>query len=752
METLSQKNAIHNYFQPIRTSSESETIVKCLLNDLITQAVSDIADIAIRIVNEVVDSAFDSAQKPTAHSGNRVGRRTFKEWSEKFPWLLIQETESKINLCCKICQEQKETLKLTNVWAFEGSPSIQISSLCRHNESNEHKNACISAEKAKSKAQINICEETIIETGNVTVSESDLKLFRTVYFTAKSELPSESINGLLNLQKMNGVEMPYQNLSWDSITEIQRSISFVLKADLVSEIKTSVFYGLMIDESTDLTVDKRLSVCIRYVKNGEPLTKFLCNVPLEDGKATTIVNSIVKTFEQLGLSLSACVSLATDGASVMTGKKAGVGVQLQSKYAPFCIQTHCIAHRLNLACTDTIKKDDFMVKFRDKFGSLYFFMSGSSLRTQTLKKIQAIFEEPEISVKEPHSIRWLGLKNAVEAVFVSYSSVMATLARFAEDKNSTAKGLHKYFNSYKVALVTAFMLDVHTELAVLSCQFQKQNLLFSEVHPLVQGTLAKLETMKSVDGAALTEMKQKLSVESDEATLNGEKVSYNKNMDKEFETLRSNYIKSLQKNIKLRLKKKDTDLIEDLSKVFEPDLVNSLSDSECSEAAEHLSAFYGYDNEVKVVHGDMLEGVETEERTIHKVLNPEQLQQEWPRLKGMINGAYSSLSTVLLCKRIVLLHSDILPNFAILANIALCMQLTSVDCERSFSTQNRLKSKYRAALGSEKLDILLTISMIGPDVTNFNLEPAITHWLRKKRRKNRLFADYKPRAKKQKVC
>lgn len=111
------------------------------------------------------------------------------------------------------------------------------------------------------------------------------------------------------------------------------------------------------------------------MKSGEPVTRFLCNVPVEDGKAHTIVNCIVQTFEQFNLSLSMCVSLATDGAAVMTGKKNGVGVQLQSKYAPYCIQTHCIAHRLNLACTDTIKKDQYMVKFRDKFSALYFFMS-----------------------------------------------------------------------------------------------------------------------------------------------------------------------------------------------------------------------------------------------------------------------------------------------------------------------------------------------------------------------------------------
>ena len=42
----------------------------------------------------------------------------------------------------------------------------------------------------------------------------------------------------------------------------------------------------------------------------------------------------------------------------MFGRKTGVGVQIKSKYSPFLVQTHCIAHRLNLACADAIKKLD----------------------------------------------------------------------------------------------------------------------------------------------------------------------------------------------------------------------------------------------------------------------------------------------------------------------------------------------------------------------------------------------------------
>ena len=52
----------------------------------------------------------------------------------------------------------------------------------------------------------------------VTISDADRKLFNTVYFAAKAEIPSTTINGILALQSMNGVDMRYKNVIWDTIT------------------------------------------------------------------------------------------------------------------------------------------------------------------------------------------------------------------------------------------------------------------------------------------------------------------------------------------------------------------------------------------------------------------------------------------------------------------------------------------------------------------------------------------------------
>jgi hypothetical protein len=78
-----------------------------------------------------------------------------------------------------------------------------------------------------------------------------------------------------------------------------------------------------------------------------------------------------------------------------------------------------------------------------------------------------------------------------------------------------------------------------------------------------------------------------------------------------------------------------------------------------------------------------------------KIIQGEQLVKEWPGVCGMIAGCYKYLSLPEFCQRIILKHKDQFPNIAKLAVIALYMQVTSVECERSFSTQNRIKSKYR---------------------------------------------------------
>ena len=695
--------------------------------------------LAKAIIENIVDKAFvvvTSHESSKKHDGTRVSSKTYELWKKSFPWLEITDQTF---LRCTYCRQ----CKLKHVWADEGTPNVQKSSLERHNSSKDH----VHAAKMHLRQSINT-DEIELDTGesNVHVQNADTFLFRTVYAVAKHEMPSEKVNGMLELQALNGCDMRYQHLSWTTIGEIQQCISTILKRSIVDEINTSDHFSLMLDESTDISVEKHLSICIRYVKNGEPCTKFLANVKVNDGCATTIVNALYDCVSSLGIDMSKCVSLATDGASVMLGKKTGVGVQVKAKYSPFAIQTHCFAHRLNLALVDSIKKIETLKTFRDKFGALYTFMSGSPNRTSTLRSIQQLLDEPELAMKQLHSIRWLGLRDAVYAVYMCYASVLTTLSKFAGD-NPSAKGLYKYFSTYKVALLLGFMLDIHTELGTLSCHLQKQELLFSEVPPLVDSILGRLDHMQTSDGEFLSEMKQGIEIKDDKASYGGEDLkNYGEAAKSQFEILRVEYIANITRNMKQRFRKENTTVLDNMAHVFEPLTVTASTDDSCIDALKSLGELYGSEKKVKLIEGDLqCEGLTETVKVVSPLLDKDALIKEWTGFCAMIKGSYSRLTVSNICKRLIVLQQGLYPNMSTLAKIALCLMVTSVECERSFSYQNRLKTKFRGSLKCEKLAILMNIVMCGPAVQVYDPVPACRLWLAKKRRKGRLVQEYAPR-------
>ena len=72
---------------------------------------TDSPDIAFDFVNELLNNSFESAQKPTAHTGSRVNKSTFEKWTEKFPWLIVNNIKEQTTPSRKTCQEQRDTLK-----------------------------------------------------------------------------------------------------------------------------------------------------------------------------------------------------------------------------------------------------------------------------------------------------------------------------------------------------------------------------------------------------------------------------------------------------------------------------------------------------------------------------------------------------------------------------------------------------------------------------------------------------------------
>ena len=86
--------------------------------------------------------------------------------------------------------------------------------------------------------------------------------------------------------------------------------------------------------------------------------------------------------------------------------KNGVGIRLMQD-SPALVQIHCIAHRLNLACIDAMKDVPFLQSLKQHFNALYLYFSASPARTDKLKSLQSVLDEPTLKLKHAIDVRWL---------------------------------------------------------------------------------------------------------------------------------------------------------------------------------------------------------------------------------------------------------------------------------------------------------------------------------------------------------
>ena len=230
---------------------------------------------------------------------------------------------------------------------------------------------------------------------------------------------------------------------------------------------------------------------------------------------------------------------------------------------------------------------------------------------------------------------------------------------------------------------------------------------------------ADLGEQKSLKGVILTAMNHKES--------------------EDLSKLVTRYIDCLVDNLKGRLASSDGDVITNFGHVLEPLIFNEeLADM----AIEDLATLYGQDKATQTIaeDGTVTDSVQS------ALLDKEALLKEWPKYKGLIMGSYKRLKTKDLCRRIIVLHEQQLPNMAKRCKIGLCLCITSVECERAFSIQNRLKTKFRSSLKPDNLDNLMVVCLRGPQLKSFDPTPSIRLWhKRKKRRLKRLKQPFRPR-------
>ncbi|XP_052280830.1 zinc finger protein 862-like [Dreissena polymorpha] len=387
----------------------------------------------------------------------------------------------------------------TNVFATTGSNNYQKSALTRHEVHVDHV-MVVNGRMAKAKKQTvqHIIEEHTEKVDSVNC-ESKTAQFRTLFFVANNGLPLDAHHGLIELQRINGCpDLQDKSAIYTGSGTQDEMLDYIdqhVQLAVLEDVKFSDFVGIIIDETTDITIHKKLNVYFKRFKAGtcEPVIHFMDCVSIVDGKAETIVSELVKLCKNIGLDMGTVISMASDGAAVMAGRLNGVGVKLRQQCNPRLVQIHCVAHRLALCAGQACRDEDSFNEYSMTVQNVYKFYHNSAIRYNQLREMETVMNGDQdtrhVTLKEPASFWWLSLQYAVRAIMDVYPALVTTLESQAASGTAEAKGILLKVRQASFLLRTAFLLDVFEVVNTLCRAFQKDELDIEIVNVSVQSTV-----------------------------------------------------------------------------------------------------------------------------------------------------------------------------------------------------------------------------------------------------------------------
>jgi len=125
----------------------------------------------------------------------------------------------------------------------------------------------------------------------------------------------------------------------------------VFYKNILDRVRNSKFYGIIIDESTDVSVTGHIVIFASIIEDGLPVLVFLNIIQIEDEKKDSkqIYEVLLTVMKEWDLNLDNFVGFGSDGASTMVGKNTKVSARLKKIVNSFPTAVHYIAHKTNLA-------------------------------------------------------------------------------------------------------------------------------------------------------------------------------------------------------------------------------------------------------------------------------------------------------------------------------------------------------------------------------------------------------------------
>ena len=327
------------------------------------------------VYHPTVDELKKTSIKQTSSDGKH--RQCPASIFLKYPWATYCLTQGAI--ACFFCQSASEKGLITFTNYKENAFCAATFSnwkkwqkkLEKHNKSNFHSEAVVKISSLNN-AKMNVGAQLDNK------YKDDQKLHRYLLLKQLSSLKFLARQGvalrghagmdsnLIQLLKTRSEDVP-ELVNWIEnghylspiiINELLEMMGNTVLRSILEDIQdNSGFFGLIADESRDISNKEQLTCILRWVSLSDLRTHedFIGMYLVEKPDAETIAASLKDILLRCSLNLDDCFWQAYDGATTMSGHLSGVAARLQSEN-PIAFRIHCSNHRLDVFFEQISKK------------------------------------------------------------------------------------------------------------------------------------------------------------------------------------------------------------------------------------------------------------------------------------------------------------------------------------------------------------------------------------------------------------
>ena len=273
---------------------------------------------------------------------------------------------------------------------------------------------------------------------------------------------------------------------------------------LARTVRDRKFYGLIADETADISRMEQLAICLCSVSDDLIVDENLLGFyAMEKCNGESIYNAVADVLLRLEIDLADCCAVTFDGASSFSSQAVGVAGRICA-VAKRAVHTHCHMHCVNLAVQDALTAVSFMRDFLNFIHDLIVFLRNSPKRCATIRQIATDHARTQTNIRPVCPTRFTVRYRAIESVKQQLVVIVEALDTFSQDSNdasisSTARGYLKRLMDFEFYISLTFAMPVFEITDRLSTQLQAKTVSTGQGVALVHHAVVELTKLRAED-------------------------------------------------------------------------------------------------------------------------------------------------------------------------------------------------------------------------------------------------------------